>query len=110
FDKNGEAVVRFGIQPARGRNPAEQWCEARVLDQRLVTDSGGRSEQRLVIETPLTLGGRTWPIEITLAARDSMRFRMLLGRTAMSDRVIVDPAKSYLTRGRPSRTRRKRTR
>ena len=42
FDKDGEAWVRFGIHPVQGRNPAEHWCEARVLDQRLVTDSGGR--------------------------------------------------------------------
>ena len=84
FDKDGEAWVRFGIHPVQGRNPAEHWCEARVLDQRLVTDSGGRS----------------WPIEITLAARDSMRFRMLLGRTAMSGRLVVNPAASYLTRKR----------
>lgn len=100
FDREGEAWVRFGIHPVQGRNPAEHWCEARVLDQRLVTDSGGRSEPRLVIETPITLGGRTWPIEITLAARDTMRFRMLLGRTAMVGRLVVNPAASYLTRKR----------
>ncbi|MEX0900632.1 MAG: ATP-dependent zinc protease [Gammaproteobacteria bacterium] len=98
FDRDGEAWVRFGIHPVQGRNPAEAWCEARVHDQRLVTDSGGHGEQRLVILTPITLGGRTWPIEITLAARDNMRFRMLLGRTAMAGRVTVNPAASYLTR------------
>jgi hypothetical protein len=98
FDRDGEAWVRFGIHPVQGRNPAEAWCEARVHDQRLVTDSGGHGEQRMVIVTPITLGGRTWPIEITLAARDNMRFRMLLGRTAMAGRVTVNPAASYLTR------------
>ncbi len=98
FDRDGEAWVRFGIHPVQGRNPAEAWCEARVHDQRLVTDSGGHGEQRLVILTPITLAGRTWPIEITLAARDNMRFRMLLGRTAMAGRVTVNPGASYLTR------------
>ncbi len=98
FDRDGEAWVRFGIHPVQGRNPAEAWCEARVHDQRLVTDSGGHGEQRLVILTPISLAGRTWPIEITLAARDTMRFRMLLGRTAMAGRVTVNPAASYLTR------------
>jgi hypothetical protein len=64
----------------------------------MVSDSGGHKESRYVIETALELAGKRWPIEITLTARDDMRFRMLLGRTAMNNRLIVNPARSYLTR------------
>jgi hypothetical protein len=64
----------------------------------MVSDSGGHKESRYVIETGLELAGMCWPIEITLTARDDMRFRMLLGRTAMNNRLIVNPARSYLTR------------
>jgi hypothetical protein len=53
---------------------------------------------RYVIETPVRLLGEEWPIELTLTARDDMRFRMLLGRTGIRDRAIVDPGRSYLTR------------
>jgi hypothetical protein len=103
FDRNGERWVRFKIHPKQYRTDIEQICEARIKDERLVSDSGGHKESRYVIETELELAGIRWPIEITLTARDDMRFRMLLGRTAMNKRLVVNPARSYLTRKpRPS--------
>ena len=102
FDKDGENWVRFKIHPKQHRTDLEQVCEARIKDERVVSDSGGHKEARYVIETELEMAGRTWPIEITLTARDDMRFRMLLGRTAMNDRLIVNPARSYLTRKKRS--------
>ncbi len=98
YKERGVLKVRFSIHPKQYRTDVEITCEASVIDQRVVTDSGGHKEDRFVIETPLRIGGETWPIEITLTPRDDMRFRMLLGRTAMKERLIVDPARSYLTR------------
>ena len=70
-----------------------------MVDRRPVTSSDGQSEKRYVIQTPMELGDSRWPIELTLTSRKSMRFRMLLGRSAMSPDLVIDPAKSYL-RGR----------
>lgn len=97
FEKEGELWVKFGVHPEQGNSDKELWCEAKVCDQRNVTDSGGHTEQRYVIETTAVLGQQSWKMEATLTNRDSMLFRMLLGRTAMtSGNIIVNPAQSFL--------------
>ena len=96
FEKNGKEWVRFGIHPHQDDTETEVFCEAEVIEKRIVSDSGGHKEERFVIGTELVLADQRWPIEITLTNRDSMLFRMLLGRTAMKDKIIVNPGKSFL--------------
>ena len=100
FNRDGEKWVNFGIHPHQDDSETEVYCEAKVIDKRIVSDSGGHKEKRYVILTDIVLGNKRWPIEITLTNRDTMRFRMLLGRTAMKKRIIVNAAKSYL-HGKP---------
>ncbi|HSR70153.1 MAG TPA: ATP-dependent zinc protease [Acidobacteriota bacterium] len=96
FRRDGALWVRFWMHPLQKDTQVVRCCEAPVIDQRRVTDSGGHGERRLVISSPLRLGEYQWDIEITLTNRETMLFRMLLGRTAMRGRLQVDPAKSFL--------------
>jgi hypothetical protein len=97
FAENGKRMVRFGIHPLQKRSDVELFCQAPVIEQRNVKDSGGHVERRYVIETTAVLGAMRWPIQLTLTNRDGMLFRMLLGRTALSDRFVVLPGEKYLT-------------
>lgn len=96
--------VRFSVHPVQRTEAEIVRCEAPVADRRIVRDSGGHEEERCVIQIPVTLGGRTWPIEATLTSRDNMGFRMLLGRTAIRGQYLVDPGGSYLTGRRKKRS------
>ncbi len=96
FERDGERWVRFGIHPQQGDTSRVVECEAKVTDQRQVTDSGGHREIRYVIVTTIALGEDRFEAEMTLTDRENMRFRMLLGRTAMRGRCLVDPGRSYL--------------
>lgn len=106
FVERGAPRVRFMLHPRRLRTDIAVACEADIVDERWVTDSGGHRENRIVIRTGIALGNLHYPIEVTITDRDIMRFRMLLGRSAIRDRLIVDPGHSYLL-GKPAMTRRR---
>lgn len=92
---DGVANVRFGVHPIPRRDDVEIICTSPVVDRREVTSSNGERENRYVIETPIRIGERIWPIEITLANRTTMAYRMLLGRQAIAEDMLVDPATSF---------------
>jgi ribosomal protein S6--L-glutamate ligase len=101
FVRDNENWVKFDINPIQNNTKAVKHCEAKLIDKRVVKSSSGYREQRFVIQTELKIGEATWKIEMTLTNRDSMGFRMLLGREAMSGRVLVDPEQKYLI-GQPT--------
>jgi hypothetical protein len=96
FTENGRERVRFEVHPLQKRTDVTVHCVADVHDERTVTSSSGHREQRVVIRTPISLAGRQWPVELTLTNRDTLGFRMLLGRSSMHGRILVDPSASFL--------------
>lgn len=93
--RNGESWISFEVHPLQGDRRTVIRCEQPILDKRLVKSSSGIAETRYVVAAKIKVGDVSWDIEITLANRDSMGYRMLLGREAMSGRMLVDPSLSF---------------
>ncbi|MBN2163190.1 MAG: ATP-dependent zinc protease [Pontiellaceae bacterium] len=96
FTEKGKRFVRFQVHPIQRIDELVVECVAPVKDERLVSDSGGHKEMRYIIETVVRIGDKCWPIEMSLTNRDTMLFRMLLGRRAMEGHAVIDPSASYL--------------
>jgi hypothetical protein len=96
FERDGARWVRFVIHPRQRSAREEVVVEAPVLEYRRVKSSGGHETNRPVILTKVAWRGIAWEVELTLASRDAMGFRMLLGRQAIRGRMVVDPGSSFL--------------
>ena len=99
--RKGVRWVRFKLHPKQRNNRYSIACKAHVKDMREVRASSGHVEMRYVIETEIALGGRRWPIELTLTNRDKMGFRLLLGRASVRNAFLVNPGRSFVT-GKPA--------
>lgn len=93
FTRDHKKYVSFDIHPVQANDEISVKARAEVVDERYITSSNGIREKRYVIKTRLCLGEHDYEIELTLTNRDSMRFRMLLGRDALKAHCIVDPGK-----------------
>lgn len=91
FTRNSHRYVRFDVYPLQGNTDVLVTCQAKVLGRRMVMSSNGQKENRYVISTRLKMGKYAWQIELTLANRDPLRFRLLLGREALGNRFLIDP-------------------
>lgn len=91
FARGDESWVSFEVHPLQKNRKVTVHCEAQLVDQRVIKSSSGDKESRPVIRVPLTLGDKTWEAEVTLTNRDTMGYRMLLGREAMIGRALIDP-------------------
>ena len=96
FGSEDKPQVRFIMHPDPSDSSTEVVCSANVVDRRNVTSSNGSKELRYVIIAKVNIGGQSWPIEISLTNRETMGYRMLLGRSALRDNVQVMPSASFL--------------
>lgn len=99
FEKNGVEWVRFRVRAVTGSAENGNLCEARIIDFREVTDSGGKTERRAVVRSTVHIGEYRAPIDVTLTDRSNLKFPMLLGRTALPKDALVLPRRSFLQGG-----------
>ncbi|MFV0316394.1 MAG: ATP-dependent zinc protease [Microthrixaceae bacterium] len=97
LERDGSVITAcFEFHPLQRSSRESTRVRAEVIGFRQVRSSNGRSETRPLVRTPIEVGGVAWPADITLTSRDTMGFRMLLGRAAIARRFLVDPGRSYL--------------
>lgn len=94
-ERDGDPWAMFTLHPHQRVSRESARVEAPIVDERRVRSSNGVSELRPVIETAIAVGDRRWTVQFTLTRRDTMGFRMLLGRRALRRRALVDPSRSY---------------
>lgn len=99
YTRDGKPWVKFLLHPNQNDNDIEVECHAAVSDRREVSDSGGHKEKRYVIESSIVIGKDVLIAELTLTDRDSMSFRMLLGRNLLRGSFLVDSGSSFLMGG-----------
>ena len=93
---DGPRRLRFVVHSQGEPDAPPLRVEADLLGTRWIKSSNGQREERPVIQTLLAMGGRSWPIEVTLTGRGEMGFQMLLGREGLRTRFAVDPARSWV--------------
>ncbi len=93
---DGRPHVEFFIHPVQKKRRPEVRCTAPIQDRRIFRSSNGAEQERIVIVTELRLGRRKRAIELSLANRDDMGFRLLIGRDAMRRNVVIYPARSFM--------------
>jgi len=96
FGTEKNPQVRFIMHPNPSDPTVEVVCSAKIVDRRSVTSSNGTQELRYVIRSPITIGAQVWNIDISLTNRETMGYRMLLGRSALRKHTSVVPAASFL--------------
>ncbi|MFA3791582.1 ATP-dependent zinc protease [Aliiglaciecola sp. SL4] len=96
FEKDGETWVSFNIHPDIHDVNEIVRREAKVAAVRKIKSSTATRERRYLIETLLEIAGQSWKIQLSLTDRSEMTYLMLLGREAMSGRLVVNPGEEYL--------------
>lgn len=101
FTRDQSPWARFVLDLGEGggRGPT---CEAPVVDRRAITSSNGVTEERCIIATQIVIGARTIDTQFSLADRSDMKFPILIGRTAIKGRFLVDSGQSFLQSRRES--------
>ena len=95
FGTDKKPQVRFIMRPNPSDSSIEVVCSAKVIDRRKITSSNGVSELRYIISVDISVDGKTWPIEVSLTNRETMSYRMLIGRSAIPENFTVSPGSSF---------------
>lgn len=88
--------VRFEVVSRIRPERKTRWVTARLSHTTRVRPSSGVVQERIVCTVPVNIGPHEITIDVSLVCRRKMLCRMLIGRSALEGRFVVDPARKYL--------------
>lgn len=94
--------VRFEIRLSRTNPDRRVVVTAPIVRHTTVRSSLGRPHDRIIVATIIRIGPVETHVELGLVCRKNMLCRMLLGRRALEASFLVDPARKYVLRRRPT--------
>lgn len=105
-DDNGNAttLLQLTLDCDGKMNGERRLVLAPLLRHATVVDSSGRRERRPVVLTRIILGQIEKVVEVNITNRETMKFPMILGRSALEGEFLVDVNREFLL-GRPKGAR-----
>lgn len=97
IESNGKEFISFCLlDPSHDAYNHKEFRTSNFKEKK-IKSSFGDIEYRYTITCHVTLFGKTFESEFTLADRENMKFPVLLGRRLLRGRFIVDVAKANLS-------------
>lgn len=93
FERDGQEWVRFTLTNWRGDSTT---IERPVIGRTAITRHFGKSQERLVINLPVCMGGVVKDMPVNVVDRSGFNYQMLIGRTFLNGDFLIDPSEKYL--------------
>ena len=97
-EDSGKKYITFRLKTSINNEKKYKFFKCELKEWRIVKNSGGDEEYRPVVKTKVKIGKKIMNIEITLTQRSRMSYDMLIGRTALRKKFLIDSGKSYTTK------------
>lgn len=92
YNKEGQSWVAFDMPNENG--VAEHFV-SKVVRTVLIKRHNLPSARRFVVELPICMNGEIYEAEFTLSNRENYIYPVLLGRTFLKNKFIINPAKKF---------------
>lgn len=100
FERDGATWMRFHVPISASDGGTEQAqliaMERKLEREVLIKRHGGGPSRRPVVVISVCLGGHSFDTPVTLTDRSRFNYPLLLGRSALRGRVLLDAGQTYI--------------